>query len=260
MTRTVPRPAVAAGVHIAIERVARDQVRAARTLLARDGAVILTGWPVEQDSVVAAAATVLGTRLREIEPVREQTKVDGAALPAHRDGAFVVVDVHGRATRLRLPDPDYVQILCAGPAPAGGQSYVVDGYRLLDRLRDDAPELYAFLTTIDVDLTSRARHGAVPYRPQVSRLVEWTRGGRRVVRTVQNAQPVPRDPQAEQHQHHLDAYAAELDAVTASTEQDTLLQAGEILFLDNYRCLHGVRAHDGPRTVHVGRCLSQDSL
>ncbi len=36
---------------------------------------------------------------------------------------------------LRIPDPDYVLIFCAVAAPAGGESVVIDGYPLIDRLR-----------------------------------------------------------------------------------------------------------------------------
>lgn len=246
--------------HLDVQRVPRADIAQARAVLARDGAVISTGWPVAQDSVVIAAATVLGTRLREVEQVRARTTHDGPDLEVHRDGAYVVVDVHGRPTRLRTPDPDYIQILCAGPARSGGQSYVADGYHLVEQLRQHLPELYAFLTTVDVDLTSGAANNPPHRRPQVCRLIEWTRGGRMVVRTGQSAQPVPREPDAEQHQHWLDTYAGVLAALAAPSHRDTTLLAGELLFLDNYRCLHGVRAHAGARTVHVGRVSSQDAL
>ncbi|MGH3934817.1 MAG: hypothetical protein ACRDS1_07570 [Pseudonocardiaceae bacterium] len=50
------------GVDFVPERLPRTDTSAARQLLAHDGAVILTGWPEEADSVVNAAAAVLGTR------------------------------------------------------------------------------------------------------------------------------------------------------------------------------------------------------
>jgi hypothetical protein len=54
------------------ERVPGAAPGDARKVLERDGAVILTGWPVEPESTVTAAAAVLGTRLRELEKVRER--------------------------------------------------------------------------------------------------------------------------------------------------------------------------------------------
>ncbi|MGH3935471.1 MAG: hypothetical protein ACRDS1_10930 [Pseudonocardiaceae bacterium] len=52
----------------------------------------------------------------------------------HRDGVNVVVDIHDRRVQLRNPDVDYVVIRCAAPAPTGGQSLLVDGYRLVERI------------------------------------------------------------------------------------------------------------------------------
>lgn len=248
------------GLHLDLQRVDRHDVAPARALLACDGAVVLTGWPVEPDTVVLAAATVLGTRLREVEQAHERTTIDGPDLEAHRDGAHVAVEVHGRPTRLRMPEPDCIQILCASPALSGGHSYVLDGYALLDRLYEARPELHEFLTTVDVDVTS-AQSANPSYRPpQVCRLVEWTRGGRRVVRTPQSAQPVPRDPDADRSRRLLAEYAAVVTAAAAPQGRDTALQAGDALVLDNYRCLHGVRAHQGPRTTHVGRARTVDAL
>lgn len=252
------------GVDFVPERLPRTETSAARQFLERDGAVILTGWPVEPDSVVSAAAAVLGTRLRELERVDKRTTDNSDALMLHRDGAHIVIDVHDRLVRLRIADPDYALILCATPAPAGGESVVVDGYRLVDRLRDGAPELYEFITSVDVDVTSmlisRNTHPDVYRVPRVCRMVEWTRGGRMIVRAAEYAQPVPRETQREEHERLIAVYADVITIVAAQVRGDTTLAAGEVLILDNYRCLHGVRAHDGRRAVHVLRCKSQDGL
>ncbi|MGH3753551.1 MAG: TauD/TfdA family dioxygenase [Pseudonocardiaceae bacterium] len=252
------------GVDFVPERLPRTETPGARQLLERDGAVILTGWPMEPDSVVSAAAAVLGTRLRELERVDKRTTDNADALTLHRDGAHIVIDIHDRLVRLRIADPDYALILCATPAPSGGESVVVDGYRLIDQLRDGAPELYDFITSVDVDMTSmlisRNTHPDVYRVPRVCRMVEWTRGGRMIVRVAEYAQPVPRETQWEKHERLIATYADVITAVAAQVRGDTTLAAGEILILDNYRCLHGVRAHDGCRTVHVLRCKSQDGL
>ena len=248
------------GVDFVPERVPRTETSAARQLLERDGAVILTGWPVEPDSVVCAATAVLGTRLRELEKVQKRTTNNSHALTLHRDGAHVVIDIRDQLVRVRIADPDYALILCAAPAPTGGESVVVDGYRLIDRLKDGAPELYEFVTSTDVDVTSRIAYPDVYRVPRVCRLVEWTRGGRMIVRGSEYAQPVPRETQWDEHERLITAYADAITTVAAQARRDTTLAAGEVLVLDNYRCLHGVRAHDGTRTTHVLRCKSQDGL
>ncbi|MGH3565577.1 MAG: hypothetical protein ACRDRH_06005 [Pseudonocardia sp.] len=48
-------------------------------------------------------------------------------------------------------------------------------------------------------------------------------------------------------------------ALAAQIRADTPLAAGEILLVDNYRCLHGVRSYEGSRTSYVARCQSQDA-
>ncbi|MGH3696948.1 MAG: TauD/TfdA family dioxygenase [Pseudonocardiaceae bacterium] len=246
------------------ERLARTETSLARERLRRDGAVILTGWPVEPDSVVRAATAILGTRLRELEKVQERTTENADTLTLHRDGAHVVVDIHDRLVRVRIADPDYALILCTAPAPAGGESFVVDGYRLIDRLRDGAPELYNFITTIDVDITSKwiskNIHTDLYRVPRVCRLVEWTRGGRMIVLVADEVQPAPRETQWDEHERLIASYADVIAAADAQVRADTTLAAGEILILDNYRCLHGVRAHEGRRTTHVLRCKSEDGL
>jgi gamma-butyrobetaine dioxygenase len=252
------------GVDLVPERVSRTNTSAARQLLERDGAVILPGWPVEPDSVVSAAAAVLGARLRELERIRERITDNADTLMLHRDGAHVVVDIHDRLVRVRIADPDYVLILCADPAPAGGESVVVDGYRLIDRLREDAPELYDFMTSVDVDMTSgwisKNIHPDLHQVPRVCRMVEWTRGGRMIVRVAEGAQPAPRETHWEEHERLIAAYAEVITTAAAHVRVDTTLASGDVLILDNYRCLHGVRAHDGTRTTYVLRCKSQDAL
>ncbi|MGH3902028.1 MAG: TauD/TfdA family dioxygenase [Pseudonocardiaceae bacterium] len=250
---------VVKGLDFVPKRLPRRGTVPGRTLLRRDGAVILTGWPVDPDSAVNAAAALLGTRLRGLEQIRERSTDNAAAVGLHRDGANVVVDIHDRRVHLRHPDVDYVVILCSAPAQTGGQSFLVDGYRLVDRLRDRVPELYEFLTTVDVDITSRVPSPDVHPPPRVCRLVEWTRGGRMTVRTPDYAQPAPRETQWDEHEKQLNAYADLLATLTAQIRDETTLAAGELMVLDNYRCLHGVRAHDGARTTHVLRCKSVDA-
>lgn len=247
------------GVDFVPERVERDDHKRARALLERDGAVIFTGCPVEPDSTVNAAAAVLGTRLRELEKVQERTTENAEVLALHRDGAHVVVDVQQRAVQLRIPDPDYVFVLSVAPARAGGESVVVDGYRVVDQLENAAPELYEFLTTVDVDVTSAIPRADVYRMPKVCRMVEWTRGGRKLVRVAQHAQPAPRENHWEEHQTLINAYDTVLADIAEHVQGDTILAEGEMLVLDNYRCLHSARPHEGSRTVHILRCKSSDA-
>ena len=257
---TPPETDLIAGVAFLPERVGVDDVSSARELLARDGAVILTGSPVEPDAVVRAAATVLGTRLRHLEDVRSRTTESGGELPLHTDGINVVVDIHGRHTQQRDHDIDFVFVLCDTPAPVGGESITADGYRLVERVRRHRPELYEFMTTVDVDFTSGVRELEAHHQPpRACRMIEWTRGGRMVLRAYPWAVPLPMDPLRDEHQGRLDEYADVLTALFAAAPHDRL-GAGEIQVLDSYRCPHGVRSHHGTRSTHVLSCKSTAAL
>lgn len=241
------------------KRVRHDDTTGARELLGSEGAVIMTGWPVAPDSAVRAAAGVLGTCLRWLEAVRSRSTEAGRELGLHTDGANVVVDVHDRHVRLRDPDVDYVLIQCETPAAQGGDSVVADGYRLVERLRQAHPQLHEFLTSVDVDFTSSLSHSGVGTVPVVARMVEWTRGGRMVVRAATHALPAPREPSWEEHERRLGEYADLLATLIADAPRERLAP-GEILVLDNYRCPHGVGAHQGSRRTHVLRCRSSRAL
>jgi gamma-butyrobetaine dioxygenase len=254
------------GVDFVPCRVPRENIAAARKLVERDGAAILTGWPVERDSVVNAAAAMLGTRLRELEKIQERSTENTAVSndgPSpgllHRDGSHVVAVINDRVVPVRMPDPDYVLIFCATPAPTGGESVVADGYRLVERLRNRAPELYEFLTTIDVDISSRNTYHDVYRVPLLCRMVEWTRGGRVIIRVADLAQPMPRESRWAEHDELIQTYVDLCATLAAQIRNDTMLASGEILFVDNYRCLHGVRDHEGRRTTYVLRCTSEDA-
>jgi gamma-butyrobetaine dioxygenase len=237
----------------------------ARALLDRDGAVILDGLPREPDSLVLAAAEVLGTRLSRLYPVRERGSDRGDHIALHNDSHHIAVDVHGRTTRLRDPDEDYVLLQVVRQAEAGAASVIVDGYRALDAIRDAHPDLWNFLTTVDVDF-----YGAwdpvrgVPTTPQVCRHVEWTRAGRRIVRANQGARPVWRgqavhEAWAQRQEAMLDLFA-DLRATIAAGAPRVRLNDGEILFLDNYRCWHGRDPHDTPRLVNIMTVRTTDAM
>lgn len=256
----VVTPDLTDGLGFVPQRTGVDDVTAARDLLARDGAVILTGSPVRPDDVVRAAAAVLGTRLRLLEETRTRTAESGEELALHTDGINVAVDIHGQLTQVRDHDIDTVFVLCETPASVGGESVTADGYLLAERIRELRPDLHDFMTTVDVDFTSGVPQlDAYRLPRRACRLIEWTRGGRMVLRAYPWALPLPMDPQSDEHQRLLDEYAAILSAVSAEAPT-TRLERGEIQVLDSYRCPHGVRAHEGTRRTHVLSCKSSAAL
>ncbi|RZS32282.1 gamma-butyrobetaine dioxygenase [Herbihabitans rhizosphaerae] len=223
----------------------------AREALRRDGAVVLTGFEPTADGLVLAAAAVLGPRLRELFPLRERPSRDGGPVGLHADGFDIVVDVAGVLRRRRAPDEDHVLVQCVAPAPAGGDSFLADAYRFVDHLASADPELWRFLTTVDVDLYGGWPDvRGLPSTPRVGAHVEYTRTGRRIVRRGGGAVPLHRDPDAE----HITAMLARFDEAVADLE-GTLprvpLEAGDVLLIDNFRCWHGRDPHEGDRLVRI---------
>ena len=240
---------------------ARVPAEDARDVFHRDGAVIIQAPSRGPEVLVDIAAALLGTRLRQLFPIRCQRGDHADQLKLHSDGAVLTVDVHGRAVRLRDPDEDYLFMRCATPAPQGGDSFMIDGYRLVDQLATGLPDLHAFLTGADVDYFggwSNPGRGTAT-TPLVRRLVEYTRAGRRIVRACDHACPVPREPAWDDHEIRLRQYAGVLATCTAATPRFRL-GAGEILAMDNYRFLHGRDGYSGTRLMHVLTVLSTDAM
>ncbi|MFT4287184.1 TauD/TfdA family dioxygenase [Nocardioides sp.] len=232
----------------------------AREIFAEYGAVVMPSPSERSDTLVEVAALLLGSRLRRLFPIRRQDGESGDYLGPHADGAWALADVHGQTVRLRDPDDDYVLQRCLKPAAQGGESFVLDGYRLADRIRETDTELHEFLTGVDVDFlagwTNPSR--GVPATPLLRRMIEHTRGGRRVVRTGSQARPAPREPDAVRHQVMLDRYAAVVEAMAARAPRFRL-DAGDVLVLDNYRYLHGRDAFVGARSLQVTTVVSTDA-
>jgi gamma-butyrobetaine dioxygenase len=232
----------------------------ARERLERDGAVIVAGYALGPDGLVRAAADLLGARLRQLFPARALRAEHSDQVALHNDSFNIVVDIHGRATQLRDPDEDYVLIQCVQRAHSGGESLLADGYLLLDRLRDHQPQLWDFLTNADVDFYgSWGDQPAVPRTPCVCRHHEYTRGGRRIVRANQGAQPMPREPHWAEHERMLDLYA-DIRATLAVSAPRVPLDSGDILVVDNYRCWHGRDAHHTPRSIYVQTVKTVDAM
>ncbi|MGW9356341.1 TauD/TfdA family dioxygenase [Streptomyces diastaticus] len=253
------RPPSTSGPGIAPGRVAQVNPGTARELLARDGAVILTGHENTPDALVVAAAQIVGDRLRELYPQRVRTSHPGDPVHLHADSFDILVDIGGVPHRRRHPDEDHVLVQCARQAPEGGHSFALDAYAFVDELSTSDPVLHTFLTSTDVDLYGAwADLRGLPATPRIGRHVEFTRTGRRIVRRTDGAVPLHRDPDSD----HIRTQLARLTEAVHEVEPSLprfRLDAGDILVLDNYRCWHGRDRHTGERTVRILTARSSDA-
>lgn len=219
---------------VGVSPIATDHIGDARRALSADGAVILTGRGIEPRDAVAAAGELFGERVLAIPPAAE-VRAGGVrdhaarrvspeeALPVHTDG-FGYGDHY----------PDYFLLLCATDSPVGGESILVDGYKILDSLATTTKgvALLERLTTVLVDQTED------DMRRSISPLVAWTPAGRRMVRRF----PFQR-PRAESTDPTADAeLVATWDSLCRRAAQDAprfRLEPGDVAIIDNYRVLHG---------------------
>ncbi len=232
--------------------------RRAFHLWSSDGAVILTTNRTDVAGMLAGAREVFGPRILVHQspttvatdtipdqdayhaPVRRTVNRNaGVALEPHIDGYMAFGDHY----------PDLVFLLCARPATAGGELFIVDGQRLVDAIASDPTQrsLSRFLWDIKLEQGRPDGGGAagtgkpVPSRrPVASR----TCAGRLTVRRHQHQRLVDDIPSRADDRQHLAAWAW-LTEEAARTAPRFLLRPGDLLCLDNYRVFHGYEPYTG---------------
>ena len=214
-----------------------DDPELARRLVERDGCAILTGVGTSPDDAVAIAHAVYGTSvLRAPDPSEVRAGGDrDRRLPTidhttpllpHTDG-FAYGELY----------PDYFHLLCAESSPVGGESFLVDGYRVIDELVAGGDgDLIARLEAVAVDQTEP------DMQRSITPIIGTTPLGRRMLRLF----PFQR-PSAESTDPDGDAamIAAWRAAILAAAEQTPRfkLAPGEAVLVDNYRMMHGREAY-----------------
>jgi gamma-butyrobetaine dioxygenase len=139
--------------------------------------------------------------------------------------------------------PDFIFLLCVQPAVSGGESFVVDTYRILDELAASPVEedraFHRFLMTTPVEQTEPG------YQTSLAPVIGLAAGARRMSRWTPVQRPDDTLP-AEERERHAGWLARWRDlAHEASVAAPRfVLQPGETICLDNYRMLHGRTGFD----------------
>jgi hypothetical protein len=209
--------------------------RRAFHLWSSDGAVILTTNRADAAAMLTGAQDAFGPRIlfcQSPTTTATNTRV-GNALEPHIDGCLTFGDYY----------PDLVFLLCARPATAGGESFLVDGQRLIHAIASDPTKRTFSRFLWDVKLEHGrpdAGHPAGTGKPVSSRrpVVSRTCGGRLTVRRHPHQHLLEDGVPRLDDRRHLAAWAR-LTQHAARMAPRFQLQPGDLLCLDNYRVFLG---------------------
>jgi alpha-ketoglutarate-dependent taurine dioxygenase len=159
----------------------------------------------------------------------------------------------------RDPVPQLQLLHCLETAAAGGESIVVDGFAVAERLRREAPDSFAVLTRTLVPFRY-VEDGAVDLR-HAAPLIELDVAGR--LRTVRynnrSIGPVDIDPD------EIPAFYGAYRKLGRLLHDPAMtvgfrMGAGDLFIVDNRRVLHGRRGFAGGRRHLQGAYADVDSL
>jgi hypothetical protein len=161
-----------------------DPVEAAH-LVRTEGAAILTGVAGTGESAMAVARAVFAEHVRAVPEAAEVRAGGVMDLAVRRVSPEEALGVHTDGFSYGDDYPDYFLLLCAKDSAVGGESFFVDGYRLLDALAatPEGAGVVDRMATVPVDQTEEGMHRSV------SPLVGRTPTGRRMVRRFPDQRP-----------------------------------------------------------------------
>lgn len=223
-----------------------DQVtrRSMFEALRRDGAVVVTGSPTEPGTVIDLLRS-LGLTLRDsslglifdvkLDPAGYNIAFTAEEVPPHNDNAQYTHPPSGQVLAMLVNDAQ------------GGNSVVVDGWSVLDRLNREHPEAIDVLARVEVGFRQYSTEADAFTRAP---LVVRDRAGRFTHLRFSNQLMQPLAFDDVDLASWYDAYRL-LGAAIADTDNHVSfrLDAGDTLFVNGYRVLHARTAYqpDGRR-------------
>ncbi len=223
-----------------------DQVTRRRMFeaLRRDGAVVVTGSPTEPGTVLDLLRS-LGLTLRDsslglifdvrLDPAGYNIAFTAEEVPPHNDNAQYTHPPSGQVLAMLVNDAK------------GGNSVVVDGWSVLDRLNSDHPRALDVLARVEVGFRQySAEADAFTRAPLVVR----DRAGRFTHLRFSNQLMQPLAFDDTDLADWYDAYRLLGAAIADPANHVSFrLSAGDTLFVNGYRVLHSRTAYqpDGPR-------------
>jgi gamma-butyrobetaine dioxygenase len=212
--------------------------------LRRDGAVVVTGSPTEPGTVISLLQA-LGITLRDsslglifdvkLDPAGYNIAFTAEEVPPHNDNAQYTHPPSGQVLAMLVNDAN------------GGNSVVVDGWSVLDRLNRNHPGAVDVLSRVEVGFRQYSTEADAFTRAP---LVVRDRAGRFVHLRFSNQLMQPLAFDDADLAAWYDAYRLLGTEIADPVNHVSFrLSAGDTLFVNGYRVLHARTAYqpDGPR-------------
>ena len=208
-----------------------------------DGGAILTGLGLRAEDACQAACDVFGEKALAVP---EAAKVfDGGEKADQPKGRSQTTQSRSHTDGFAYGDkyPDYVLLLCANQCAVGGESFLVDGYALLEEMEDD-PEhswLPEALNSVKVDQTE------IGLQISTNTIVKTGPNGRKMLLMADEEYQRPREDSAdpERDRQMIHAWRRIVDDVGNRIARFKLCP-GEAFVIDNYRLFHGRDCYEDP--------------
>jgi hypothetical protein len=230
-----------------------ETIEEARTLVAQDGAAVVSGLRTVQEVAGYGVAFLAGDGVlvrpqfstasddRNYRPSvpREIPDERGRVVSTNRMNENLLV--HNDGKTFGDMSPDYILLWAEVVCPFGGDSVLIDGGRLLELLcgHREYRDLVDLCWNIPIDV-SEAYHQL----PEPSPIARQTQSGRHQVRCHLNLRALE-GPEELKQQHLIDQWIGVVRQADAEAETFRV-EVEEMLVIDNYRLLHGRRAYVTP--------------
>ena len=221
-----------------LPRIVTD-LKEAREELQTTGAVIFEHIDCTEAGTRAFAREMFGDRLRALPDgarvfeggEHDITRVQATNLkttPCHTDG-FAYGDLY----------PDFMLLSCVQESEMGGESILVDGYKVLEALEADAELAWAAsaLREREIDQTETGM------QTSLSPICMDNGRGRTMVRRTLQQRPAEGALDPEKDAGMIRVWRHSVDVASKSAPQFKLLP-GQVLIADNYRLMHGRAAYE----------------
>jgi gamma-butyrobetaine dioxygenase len=233
-------PAVSWGAEFAVPDWGYDDVvahpgtrRDWLAAIASHGVALLHGVPTDEGAV--AEVVELFGHVRETNYGRffdVRVRVDAANLADTALGLSLHTD-----NPYREPAPTLQLLHCLASTVEGGETLLADGFRAVERLRQDAPSQLALLAMLEIPFAYRDDDAELVHRVPV---VQLDAGGRPAALHVNNRSKGIPERDAAIVGEWYEAYFALLDLLTRDDALVVLrLEPGDLIVFDNLRVLHG---------------------